>query len=333
MSAEASSHAPASAEVPRRIVSQVSRGDKVFRTVTRAAGLGVLVITGMILTFLLARAVTAFHEAGFGFFTRQSFQVGNPNNQFGIAALLIDGVMIACVALVIAIPVAVATALYVSEYAPHSLRRPLTSLIDLMAAIPSIVYALWGLFFLEGRMLGFDSWLARHLSFIPIFKVSGSTTQPSTFSDAPFVVGVVVSLMVIPIVTSLTREIFSQAPQPEREGAYALGATRWGMVRSVVLPFGFAGIVGSGMLGMGRALGDAIVISFLITPITVISTHVLQSGGNSIPYAIILYIDSGPKWVSALMAAGVVLFAMTLLINVLGSLVTSRSRGHLVTVD
>lgn len=332
MTAAPSQPALETEDKPRRVVSRVSGGDKVFRIVVRGAGVTVLVITGLILVFLLRRSLTAFGRAGLSFFTTQSFNANT--DHFGIAALLVNGVLIACVALVIAIPVAVGTALYISEYAPQRLRRLLISLIDLMAAIPSIIYALWGLYFLEGRMLGLDGWLSRHLAFIPIFRIQGGpTTLAATYSDSPFVVGVVVSLLVIPIVTSLAREIFSQAPQAEREAAYALGATRWGMVRTVVLPFGRAGVIGSGLLGMGRALGDAIVISFLITPISVISFHLLQSGGNSIPYTILLDINNGPEWVSALMAAGLVLFAMTLLVNVIGSIVSGRSRSGLVNVD
>jgi phosphate transport system permease protein len=332
MSAELiSSHAPIPADQPRRIVSRVSPVDRIFRGVMRGAGLAVLVITVMILTFLAARAISAFRDVGFSFFTTQTWFVGS--NKFGVASLLVNGVIIAFIALLIAIPVAVAAALYISEYAPRSLRRPLTSMLDLMAAIPSIIYALWGFAFLMGRMTGVDSWLARHLSFIPIFRVTGPLGLPATFTDSPLIVGVVVSLMVIPIVASLTREIFSLAPQAEREAAYALGATRWGMVRTVVLPFGRAGIIGSGMLGMGRALGDAIVISFLITPIFAINTHILASGGNSIPFMIILDMNNGPKTLAALMAAGLVLFSLTLLVNVVGALVTGRSRSGLVTVD
>jgi phosphate transport system permease protein len=317
---------------PRRVVSRVSGGDRVFRVLMRGSGLAVLVIIGLILIFLLRRALSAFDRVGFSFFTTQSFDAST--DHFGVAALLVNGALIAAVALVIAIPVAVCTALYISEYAPHRLQRVLISLIDLMAAIPSIIYALWGLYFLEGRMLGFDTWLSRHLSFIPIFAIHGGPSAlAATYSDAPFVVGVVVSLLVIPIITSLTREIFSQAPRGEREAAYALGATRWDMVRTVVLPFGRAGVIGSSMLGMGRALGDAIVITFLITPVSFINFHLLASGGNSIPYTILLDINNGPQWVSALMAAGLVLFAMTLLVNVAGSLVSRRSRSGLVNVD
>jgi phosphate transport system permease protein len=321
---------PAADDRPRHITARVSPGDRVFRAAMRASGIAVLAITALILTFLLDRGITAFRRAGFSFFTTQSF---NPNqSKFGIASLLTNGLIIAAIALIIAIPVGVATGLYISEYAPRALRRPLTSMIDLMAAIPSIVFAIWGLYFLMGRMVGVEAWLSRHLGFIPAFRATGSSSVQSTFVDSPLVVGVVVSCLVIPIITSLCREIFSQAPQAEREGAYALGATRWGMVRTVVLPFGRSGIVGSSMLGMGRALGDAIVISFLITPIYTINSKIVQSGGNSIPYAILLFKDSGPQWVGALMAAGVVLFGLTLAINVLGAVVTGRSRSGLVTV-
>ena len=322
--------APAPADQPRRISTRVSPGDRVFRGAMRAAGLAVLAVTGMILVFLLIRGVSAFRQAGFSFFTSQSF---TPTaSKFGIASLLLNGIIVAVIALVIAVPVAVATALYISEYAPRKLRRPLITLIDLMAAIPSIVFALWGLYFLMGRSVGVQTWLARHLGFIPFLKVNGALGVPSTFVGSPFITGVVVALLVIPIITSLCREIFSQAPQAEREGAYALGATRWGMVRSVVLPFGRSGIIGSGMLGMGRALGDAVVISFLASPIATINPHILQSGANGIPFAILLDRNNGPKWLAALMAAGVVLFALTLVINILGAVATGRSRSGLVTV-
>jgi phosphate transport system permease protein len=332
--------APGAPDTPRQITNRVSGGDKVFRVITRAAGAAVFVITGLILTFLLLRAWDAFKVMGFRFFTTRNFTVASTfsskTNDFGVAALVPDGLIIAALALIVAIPVGVATGLYISEYAPYRLRRPLISVIDLMAAIPSIVYALWGLAFLMGRLTGLESWLARHLAFIPLLHVAGSANAlPSAFTDSPFIVGMVVSLMVIPIITSLTREFFSQAPQAEREAAYGLGATRWGVVRTVVLPFGRAGVIGASLLGMGRALGDAVIISFLVSVLApgAINHVVVASGGNSIPLQILLHFTSGPTWVAALMAAGLVLFGLTLIINVLGSLVTGRSRAGLVNVD
>jgi phosphate transport system permease protein len=315
-------HAPDD-DKPRPIVARVSTGDLIFRSAMRAAGLLVLVITASILIFLVARSIPAFKSAGFGFFTTSQFN----GYQFGIAAILPFSVLIAVIALVIAIPVGIATALFISEYAPPGLRRALIAAIDLMAAVPSIVVAVFGLYFLMPRILGFDSWLAQHLGFIPVFRVTGPNS-PVTYVQSTFIAGVVVSLLVIPIITSLSRQVFSQAPQGEREAAYALGATRWGMIRTVVLPFGRAGMIGASMLGLGRALGETIAVSFILTPIYSFTPHVLQSGGNSVTYMIANYLlDAGSLERSALLAAAMVLFVMTLGINVLAAIVINRSRS------
>jgi phosphate transport system permease protein len=310
-------------DAPRRIVSRPSAGDRVFRAAMRSAGLLVLVITASILIFLVARSIPAFRSAGFRFFTTSQFN----GFQFGIAAILPFSVLIAVIALVIAIPVGIAAALFISEYAPPGLRRPLIAAIDLMAAVPSIVVALFGLYFLMPRILGFDSWLARHLGFIPVFHVTGPDS-PVTYVQSTFIAGVVVSLLVIPIITSLSRQVFSQAPQGEREAAYALGATRWGMIRTVVLPYGRAGIIGASMLGLGRAPGETIAVSFILTPVYTFSPHVLASGGNSVTYMIANYLlDAGSLERSALLAAAMVLFVLTLGINVLAAIVINRSRS------
>src|SRR5258708_9803361 len=259
-----SPHTPPDVDTPRVIVAKPSSSDRVFRSILRGAGIAVLLITGLILVFLILRSLSTLQRAGFGFFTTQSFYP-EASSQFGIAALLPNSALIAAIALVIAVPIGVATAIYISEYAPHVLRRPLIAVIDLMAAIPSIVYALWGLFFLMPRILGFDEWLAHHLGFIPIFRFT-RTDSVGNYVGAMFIASLVVSLMVIPIITSLSRQVFSQAPQGEREAAYALGSTRWGMIRTVVLPFGPAGIIGASMLGLGRALGETIAVTFILTP-------------------------------------------------------------------
>lgn len=322
---------PAEEDRPRVIVSRVAAGDRVFRGVLTGAGIAVLVITASILVFLVARSMTAFDAVGFRFFTTSTWYISS--NQFGIAGILPLGVMIAVIALVIAVPVGVMTALAISEYAPPRLRRTLISVIDLMAAIPSIVVALFGLYFLEPRILGFDSWLSIHLGFIPLFKILLANFA-SNYTSSTFIAGVVVSLMVIPIITSLSRQVFSQAPQGEREAAYALGATKWGMVRTVVLPFGRAGVIGASMLGLGRALGETIAVSFILTPIFTFSPHILQSGGNSPTFMIAnLILDAGPTEISALMAAGMTLFVMTILVNSVAAIIISRSRSGAMTVD
>src|SRR5215472_1597442 len=322
---------PVEEDVPRRIVAKPSSSDKVFRGILRGAGLLVLLITVLILVFLILRSLSAFKRAGLGFFTTPSF-FPETSNQFGIAALLPDSALIAVMALLVAVPVGVATAIYISEYAPHVLRRPLIAVIDLMAAIPSIIYALWGLFFLMPRILGFDHWLAHHLSFIPFFRFTKADTIGG-YVGAMFIASMVVSLMVIPIITSLSRQVFSQAPQGEREAAYALGSTKWGMVRTVVLPFGRAGVIGASMLGLGRALGETIAVTFILTPLTyAFSIHVLQGGGNSITAEIANFVTQyDAKGVSALLATGLVLFVFTLIVNTLASIVINRSRSGALT--
>jgi phosphate transport system permease protein len=336
--------APSLDDVPRRITARPSASDRVFRGILRSAGIAVLVITGLILVFLIVQSMPAFRAEGFRFFTTSALLYGN--NQFGIAALLPDSVLIALIALVIAFPAGLAVAIYTSEYAPQALRRPLIAVMDLLAAIPSIAFALWGLFFLMPRIPGTASWLAQHLGFIPVFRFPmaaspgcrvGSQLAPSInpacFVGSTFIAGIVVSLMVIPIIASLSRQVFSQAPQGEREAAYALGSTRWGMVRTVVLPFGRAGVIGASMLGLGRALGETIAVSFILTPPTSsVNLHVLESGGNSITAQIANQLFSwSAQGRSDLLAAGLVLFVLTLIINTIASIVISRSRSGAAT--
>ena len=319
---------------PRAIVARPSTGDKIFRTILRVSGWSVFVITGLILTFLIVRAAKAFKYMGFDFLTTQNWIVYSPLH-FGIAGILPLGVLIAAIAMLIAVPTGIAVALYISEYSPTALRKPLIAVIDLMAAIPSIIFGIWGLFFLEPRILGFDSWLGRHLGWIPIFNFRLDTSVPSNYATSTFIAGVVVSLMVIPIITSLSRQVFSQAPQGEREGAYALGATRWGMVRTVVLPFGRGGVIGACMLGLGRALGETIAITLIVSATFKFNYHVLETGGNSIASTIAnefsSFPDAGSMGLSALMAAGLVLFGMTLIVNTLGAIVIGRSRSGQTT--
>lgn len=312
-------------DVPRVIDSPRAPADRAFRGVLRGAGSAVLIITGLIALFLILRAASALKKAGFSFFTTKTWIPAA--NRFGIATILPNGIFIALIALVIAVPVALAAAIFISEYAPYRLRRPLIALIDLMAAVPSIIYGLWGVFFLQPRIVGTIRWMSEHLSFIPVFTVRGYHS-PSSFTSSTFIAGVVVSLMVIPIIVSISREVFSQAPIAEREAAYALGASRWGMVRTVVLPYARGGMIGAIMLGFGRAMGETIVVALILSPTFFLATHVLENSGNSIPLMIALrYQESTPDMLSALMAAGLVLFFITLLVNALASIIVSRSRS------
>ena len=317
---------PVSGESPRGVALNRTRADQAYRAFCLACGLITLVVLVLIGTFLLVRAWPALRVAGWRFLTTEQLPpVINDHTVFGIRALLLGTIEVSGIALVVAVPVSIATALFISDYAPRRLRRPLTSVVEVLAAVPSLVYGLWGFFFLQPRVVPVSEWLNQHLSFgvFPIFKVS-----EKLFSSSPFIAGLVVSLMVIPISTSVMREVFAQAPPAEKEGALALGATRWAMVRAVVLPFGAGGIVGGSMLGLGRALGETIAVAIILSTLQTFNPHILQSGGATIPATIALrFSEAGGLGLSALMAAGAALFGLTLLVNTAASMVVAHSRS------
>ncbi|MFE7033400.1 phosphate ABC transporter permease subunit PstC [Streptomyces sp. NPDC057621] len=318
-------------DVPRRLYADPGVPDRVFRAVARSGGGFVLAVMLLVGGFLLLRAWQALDRAGWSFLTTAAWQPDTGN--FGIAAILVGTVLIALVAITVAVPLALGAALYISEYAPARLRRTLISVVDLMAAVPSVVYGLWGVFFLEGKVLPTARWIATYLGWIPVFEVDGADPRdplaPETvYTSSTFIAGLVVGMMVAPIICSIMREVFSQAPAGEREGAYALGATRWGMIRSVVLPFGKGGMIGGTMLGLGRALGETIAVFMLISPVFTVQWHVLQSGTSSVSSLIALrYGEASEFSLSALMAAGFALFVMTLIVNFAASSIVARSRS------
>jgi phosphate transport system permease protein len=320
---------------PRKLTARLSASDRAFRGILRAGGITVLALIGLIGVFLAYRGAQALHKAGWSFLTTQAW---NPDGGgFGIAALMIGTVLIAGIAVVAALPLALGTALYISEYAPQRLRRLLVGVIDLMAAVPSVVFGLWGVTILEWKVAPLARWISDWFYWIPLFRVSGVARHDplasiTTYTASSFAAGLVVALMITPIAGSIMREAFSQAPIGEREGAYALGGTRWGMIRAVVLPFGRGAIVGGTMLGLGRALGETMAVLLIISPVFQIQPHVLQHGTSSISSLIALkFSEATPFGVSALMAAGLALFALTLLVNFAASVIVSRSRSGAVS--
>ncbi|MFE0460161.1 phosphate ABC transporter permease subunit PstC [Kitasatospora sp. NPDC058965] len=323
---------PPETDRPRRITAPLTRGDRIFRTGLQLAGYSVFLIMGLIAFFLLLRGTDALRATGWRFLTETRWSPAA--HTFGIAAVLPDGILIAVVALLFAVPISLAAALFISEYAPVRIRRALVTMVDLMAAVPSIIYGMWGFFVLQPKAIGLIRWAALHLGgFLPFFKVTTGDIGTS-YTSSTFIAGMVVSLMIIPIITALSREVFSQAPQGEREGAYALGSSRWGMVRSVVLPFGRGGVIGAVMLGFGRAMGETIAVALIISPTFKFTGHVLEAGANSISALIALrFSESDSFSISGLMAAGLVLFGITLVVNVLAGLLVSRSRSGAATAE
>jgi phosphate transport system permease protein len=311
--------------------TQPDASDRIFRGIARTSGAAVVTVMSLVGLFLAVRAGEALNRAGLSFFTTAAWQPDA--NNFGIAAVLVGTLLIATVAIVVALPLALFAALYISEYAPVRLKRMLVSLVDLMAAVPSVVYGLWGFFFLQGQVLGVARWLASWFGWFPPFAVDGADPHDplataTIYTSSTFVAGLVVGLMVTPLACSVMREVFTQAPVGEREGALALGATRWGMIRAVVLPFAKGGIIGGTMLSLGRALGETIAVFMIISPVFIVQPHILQNGTSSVSSLIALqYGAATPFGTSALMAAGLALFLITLVVNFGASTVVARSRS------
>jgi phosphate transport system permease protein len=316
--------------VPFEIRIDRPRPDRVFRGLARTFGFGSLVVLVLIGVFLLIRALPAFRAMGWAFFTTTGFVTNGAHPRFGVLAELYGTVVIAVIALVFAIPVSLAAAMCINEYLPERVfgRIPLrgffTGLVDLMAAVPSVIYALWGFFILQPRMAGLARWLSVHMAFLPFFRVS-----TPLYTSSAFIAGGLVGIMVMPIITSLSREVMSLTPRGEREAAMSLGAGRSKVIRRVVLPFAKGGVVGAVMLGLGRALGDTIAVAIIISPVYVISSHVLQAGSGSIAALIAERFGAGGSLgLSALLACGLVLFVITLLVNLIASWIVDRSRNR-----
>ncbi len=311
------------------------RPDVVFGVGLRVAAVTVLLIMTTIGLFLFYRGSIALGQAGPGFLTTQEW---DPNGgHFGIAAVLTGTLLIAGVAVFFAVPLAVGVALFISEYAPRRIRGFMVNLVDLMAAVPSVVYGLWGLLLLSEQVIPVARWISASLGWIPFLTIpdvdpNDPLATETVYKSSTFLAGIVVALMIMPIVSSIMRESFSQAPAGEREGAYALGATKWGMIRTVVIPFGLGGMIGGTMLGLGRAMGETIAVYMIITPLFEIQPYILRSGTSSVSALIAQKFGaSTPFELSALFAAGLALFALTLVINFSASAVIARTRSGAVS--
>ncbi|MDQ6927743.1 MAG: phosphate ABC transporter permease subunit PstC [Actinomycetota bacterium] len=314
----------APARTPRVVTDDPSVVDRWFNRVTLGAGIFVLVLLALVGLFLLLRSRNALSESGiFQFLTRSEWRTDVKPPRIGVFGLLMGTVLVAAIAVSVAIPLGTITALFITEYSTRKSRRYLTALVDLLAAIPSLLYGLWGFLFLSGQLVPLARWMTRHFGWIPLF----ATDKGARFTGSMFIAGIVVSLMALPIVTSVVREVFAQTPPGEKEAALALGATRWGMIRAVVLPYGRGGIIGGSMLGLGRALGETIAVALLLPQVPQLTIKVLQNGGATVSGFIAQRAGSDDFTTSGLMAAGLVLFLVTLATNMIASVVVSRSRS------
>lgn len=311
----------ASPASPRALTTTPRFSDRVFRFVVTSGGLTSLVVLGLITAFLWAKSQAVFTTFGLGFITDVIWLPDNPEagdvGSFGIGAMLIGTLLTSVIALVFALPVSVALALYLTQYVPKSLRGILTILVDLMAAIPSIVYGLWGYFVLMPHAIYWAKLLHKYLGWFPLFDVPAPI-----FERSPFIAGLVLAVMIVPIITAVAREVFSQAPRDRIEAAYALGASKWAAIRTVVLPHGKAGIAGGAMLGLGRAMGETVAVYLVLNLVYDINWKVLASAGGSVASMIVNKFGEATEFeIQGLMAAGLVLFVLTLFVNLLADFI------------
>jgi len=315
---------PPPRRVPRVIVDDPSRADRSFNRVTMASGLFVLVLLTLVGLFLLLQSRDALEVTGpLQFLTRIEWRTDVQPPRVGVLGLITGTVLVALVAVAIAIPLSIGTALFITEYASAKGRKFLVALVDLLAAVPSLLFGIWGFLFLTDQVLPLSKFLTEHFGWIPLF----ATEPGADLSGSIFIAGIVVALMVLPIIVSVVREVFSQTPPGEKEAALALGGTRWGMIRTVVLPYGRGGIVGGSMLGLGRALGETIAVTLLLPQVPEVSRQILQNGGATISGFIANRAGADAFTASGLMAAGLVLFLITLATNMMASVVVARSRS------
>ena len=312
---------------PREIVTEPRRSDKVFRGVVTGGGLSSLAILGLIAIFLGYRGFEVLRQEGIGFITHSDWSISTDDagnvldSHFGLAAMLVGTILCSLIAVVIAVPISVFSALFLNFYAPGWLKRVLITIIDMMAAFPSILFGIWGFLVLMPSVEYWAKLLHRYLGFIPIFDM-----QVPVYTRSPFVAGVVLSIMIIPIITSVSREIFSQAPLDRIQAAYALGATRWAMIKAVVIPHGRSGVIGGAMLGLGRAMGETVAVFTVLNIVLQVNWQMLLGAGGNVASLIILkFGDASPYEIKALMAAGLILFLLTLIVNAIANLIVKTT--------
>jgi len=307
----------ASADIRGR---SVRPGDRAFSGLSRGAGIVILVVMAAIAVFLIWRAIPSLQANTANFFTETKWFPDAKPSVFGIAALVFGTLLTSIIAMMLAVPVGIGIALFITHYAHKSFASVLGFVTDLLAAVPSIIFGMWGLQFLTPHMEGLGIWLNDYLGFIPIFR-----NDLGIYTRSILIAGVVLAIMVLPTISAISREVFFQVPRTHIEASLALGATRWEMVRMAILPFARPGMISASMLGLGRALGETIAVALILSASYDINPHITEPGGNTFAANIALrWNEAGPIGLSALIASGLVLFVITLAVNMAARLIIAR---------
>jgi len=304
--------------------ASVRRGDRVFIGLARGAGIFVLCLMGAIGAFLTWQAIPALQANSANFFTTETWFPDASPPVFGIAAIAFGTIVTATLAMCLAVPIGIGIALFIAHYASRRIASGLAFIVDLLAAVPSIIFGLWGLQSLMPRMGGIGRWLNDYFGWIPLFA-----NPQQVYTKSILVAGVVLAIMIIPTISAVSREVFLQVPAGHVEAALALGATRWEMVRTAVFPFGRAGMISAAMLGLGRALGETIAVALVLSAVFDINWHITEPGGSTFAANIALkWNEAGTVGLSALVASGLVLFVITLVVNMIARLIVARRKEY-----
>jgi phosphate transport system permease protein len=293
-------------------------GDQIFRASAQASGLFIVILIAAIGGFLLLRAIPALRRNRENFFSYGSNWVTTDTSamHFGISQMLQVTVFVSLFALILAMPVALGVAVYLAEYAPRRAVAPLAYLVDLLAGVPSIIYGAWGLYVLAPQLSGIANWLNQHLGWLFLFSTGNVSVAGG---GTIFTGGIVLAVMILPIITAVTREVLTQTPRAPVEAALALGATRWEVVKIVVLPFGRSGYISAAMLGLGRALGETVALLIILRGTQKSFSWSLFDGGSTFATKIAATASefNDQYKAGAYIAAGLVLFVLILVVNAL----------------
>jgi len=301
------------------------RGDRLFESVAALAGSTIMLAIALIAIFLLVHAIPSLRANHANFFTSAQFDTTHSNNlAFGIRDLFMVTVLSSLCALALAVPVSIGIAVFLTQYAPARLSRPFGALVDLLAAVPSIVFGLWGIFVLAPQLEPMEAFLNRDLGWLFLFK--GGNVSLAGGGNI-FTAGVVLAVMILPIITSVSREVFRQTPNTHIEAAQALGATKWEVVRMTVLPFGRSGAVAASMLGLGRALGETVAVLIILRASAHAGNWSLFDGGYTFASKIASAANefSDPLPTGAYISAGFVLFVLTFIVNAIARAIVGRA--------
>jgi phosphate transport system permease protein len=296
--------------------------DRAFRLIVLCCGLVVLMVLALIAISTTQQAWPAFREAGLGFFTKNDW---NPSaDHFGALAFIYGTVVSSVIALVLAVPVSIGIALFLTDLAPRKLRRPVSYIVDLLAVVPSVVYGLWGILVLAPFIQGPYGSISRSVGDVPLlgWLFGGQVSGKSLFTG-----GLILAMMITPIITAITREVFETVPRGQKEAALALGATRWEMIRASVLPHGRGGVVGAVMLGLGRAMGETIALALVIGSSPQITRHLFGPGDAMAAVIANQFGEASGTFRAALIGLGVALFAVTIVVNLSARVIVTRAEA------